>query len=246
MHQLSRTRGTQFSSAGHVVAQVVAAAVAAIVLLAGAVGFAPVVAAQSCTGSVSTSVTAASLPGGSWSVDGGCLASDSFFEYSNTEGRAQVAVSSVTYADGHAGRVAVGMLVMAGGTALSIVGVEDSATGLVKWSAVLGTAEQVGDQTTVAGSGIMVFPLESVEVSASITGTGTNIATLKNNSTLPTEPTTTEPTGTSPTTTAPTTTTSLAPFSEVNQPLPAPNVEDVGRTDAAAADTGPIDTSATG
>ena len=96
MHQLSRTRGTQFSSAGHVVAQVVAAAVAAIVLLAGAVGFAPVVGAQSCTGSVSTSVTAASLPGGSWSVDGGCLASDSFFEYSNTEGRAQVAVSSVT------------------------------------------------------------------------------------------------------------------------------------------------------
>jgi len=70
------------------------------------------------------------------------------------------------------------MLVMTGGAALSIVGVEDAATGLVKWSAVLGTAVQVGDQTTVSGEGIMVFPVETVQLSASITGTGTNIATI--------------------------------------------------------------------
>ena len=258
--QQSRTREAQFSSAEPVVYRVADRVVrrlasvlaAVIVLLAGAVGFAPGAGAQTCAGSVSTTVAAASLPGGSWSVDGGCLTSDAFFEYSNTEGRAQVAVSSVTYADGHAGRVAVGMLVMAGGTALSIVGVEDSATGLVKWSAVLGTAQQVGDQPTVSGSGFMVFPLEVAQVSATIAGTGTNITTLDS-----TAPTITEssPTPITETTTAPPADpappTSLAPESDGNRLLPAPIAEDTGPTDSRPTgtgpiDTGPIDTSAVG
>ena len=186
----SRTRAIPLVSVG--------AIIAAMVLVLGSLVFAPVASAQTCVGSVSTTVAAASLPGGSWAVEGGCLTSDSFFEYSNTEGRAQVALSSVTYADGHSGRVAVGMLVMTGGAALSIVGVEDAATGLVKWSAVLGQAVQVGDQTTVSGEGIMVFPVESVQVSASITGTGTNVATLN-----PTAPESTVPESTVPAASAP-------------------------------------------
>ena len=229
----SRTRAIPLVSVG--------AIIAAMVLVLGSLVFAPVASAQTCVGSVSTTVAAASLPGGSWAVEGGCLTSDSFFEYSNTEGRAQVALSSVTYADGHSGRVAVGMLVMTGGAALSIVGVEDAATGLVKWSAVLGTAVQVGDQTTVSGEGIMVFPVESVQVSASITGTGTNIATIPEStvpeSTVPaasaptvpespaTAPTTPElstpeptvPVLTAPEPTAPETTTLSAPVSDGNR-----------------------------
>lgn len=209
-----------------------------MVLVFGAVVFTPVASAQTCVGSVSTAVAAASLPGGSWAVEGGCLTSDSFFEYSNTEGRAQVALSSVTYADGHSGRVAVGMLVMTGGAALSIVGVEDAATGLVKWSAVLGQAVQVGDQTTVSGEGIMVFPVESVQVSASITGTGTNVATIPEStvpeSTVPAAsapdptvpvlpapvlpaPEPTAPDLTAPEPTVPEPTTSLAPVSDGNR-----------------------------
>ena len=229
----SRTRAIPLVSVG--------AIIAAMVLVLGSLVFAPVASAQTCVGSVSTTVAAASLPGGSWAVEGGCLTSDSFFEYSNTEGRAQVALSSVTYADGHSGRVAVGMLVMTGGAALSIVGVEDAATGLVKWSAVLGQAVQVGDQTTVSGEGIMVFPVESVQVSASITGTGTNIATIPEStvpeSTVPaasaptvpespaTAPTTPElstpeptvPVLTAPEPTAPETTTLSAPVSDGNR-----------------------------
>ena len=229
----SRTRAIPLVSVG--------AIIAAMVLVLGSLVFAPVASAQTCVGSVSTTVAAASLPGGSWAVEGGCLTSDSFFEYSNTEGRAQVALSSVTYADGHSGRVAVGMLVMTGGAALSIVGVEDAATGLVKWSAVLGQAVQVGDQTTVSGEGIMVFPVESVQVSASITGTGTNIATIPEStvpeSTVPaaSAPTVPESPATAPTTpelstpeptvpgltapepTAPETTTLLAPVSDGNR-----------------------------
>ncbi|MCX6524775.1 MAG: hypothetical protein NTX58_08425 [Actinobacteria bacterium] len=221
----SRTRAIPLVSVG--------AIVAAMVLVFGAVVFTPVASAQTCVGSVSTAVAAASLPGGTWAVEGGCLTSDSFFEYSNTEGRAQVALSSVTYADGHSGRVAVGMLVMTGGAALSIVGVEDAATGLVKWSAVLGQAVQVGDQTTVSGEGIMVFPVESVQVSASITGTGTNVATIPE-STVPAAsapdptvpvlpapvlpaPEPTAPDLTAPEPTVPEPTTSLAPVSDGNR-----------------------------
>lgn len=226
----SRTRAIPLVSVG--------AIVAAMVLVFGAVVFTPVASAQTCVGSVSTAVAAASLPGGTWAVEGGCLTSDSFFEYSNTEGRAQVALSSVTYADGHSGRVAVGMLVMTGGAALSIVGVEDAATGLVKWSAVLGQAVQVGDQTTVSGEGIMVFPVESVQVSASITGTGTNVATIPEStvpeSTVPAAsapdptvpvlpapvlpaPEPTAPDLTAPEPTVPEPTTSLAPVSDGNR-----------------------------
>ena len=204
-----------------------------MVLVFGAVVFTPVASAQTCVGSVSTAVAAASLPGGTWAVEGGCLTSDSFFEYSNTEGRAQVALSSVTYADGHSGRVAVGMLVMTGGAALSIVGVEDAATGLVKWSAVLGQAVQVGDQTTVSGAGIMVFPMETVQVSASITGTGTNIATIPDSTVpestvpaasapeapaaAPTIPESQSPVPTVPEPTVPEPTTLLAPVSDGNR-----------------------------
>ena len=187
-----------------------------MVLVFGAVVFTPVASAQTCVGSVSTAVAAASLPGGTWAVEGGCLTSDSFFEYSNTEGRAQVALSSVTYADGHSGRVAVGMLVMTGGAALSIVGVEDAATGLVKWSAVLGQAVQVGDQTTVSGEGIMVFPVESVQVSASITGTGTNIATI---------PESTVPESTVPAASAPDPTVPVLPAPVL--PAPEPTAPDL-------------------
>jgi len=216
----SRTRAIPLVSLG--------AIVAAMVLVLGTVAFAPGASAQTCVGSVSTTVAAASLPGGSWAVEGACLSSDAFFEYSNTEGRAQVALSSVTYADGHSGRVAVGMLVMTSGTALSIVGVEDAATGLVKWSAVLGQAVQVGDQTTVSGEGIMVFPVESVQLSASISGTGTNIATIPEStvpeSTVPaaiapepTVPVLTAPETTVPEPTVPEPTTSLAPVSDGNR-----------------------------
>ncbi|KLR61275.1 hypothetical protein IMCC26207_108114 [Actinobacteria bacterium IMCC26207] len=221
----SRTRAIPLVSVG--------AIIAAMVLVLGSLVFAPVASAQTCVGSVSTAVAAASLPGGSWAVEGGCLTSDSFFEYSNTEGRAQVALSSVTYADGHSGRVAVGMLVMTGGAALSIVGVEDAATGLVKWSAVLGQAVQVGDQTTVSGEGIMVFPVESVQVSASITGTGTNIATIPESTVpestvpaasapeapaaAPTIPESQSPVPTVPEPTVPEPTTLLAPVSDGNR-----------------------------
>ncbi|MEX0767024.1 MAG: hypothetical protein WD029_00955 [Microthrixaceae bacterium] len=218
MPETPRRRGARFFVAAAVFVTTAAWCVEAF-------GFAMVVSSQACAGTVSTLVSAASLPGESWEVSDGCLSSDAFFEYSNTEGRAQVAVAPVTYSDGHEGRVAVGLLVLTGGAALSIVGVEDSATGLVKWSAVLGRAEQVGDQTSVSGQGLMVYPVEVAELRISITGTGTNISSLAPSSVAPSS----------------TPSPALAPIIDGNRSFPAPKIGLAGPID-----TGPIDTSATG
>lgn len=158
----------------------VAVVTAAGFALGGAV-FAPSVSAQTpdpvadCAGTISTSVATSALPGGEWSVTDGCLPADSFFEYTDGEIQAKVAVSKVTYDDGHTGRVAAGVLTLGSGTGLSIVGVEDAATGIIKWSAVLGDYTADGDTVGVSGDGVALFPTEKSAVSVSITGTGTDV-----------------------------------------------------------------------
>ena len=157
--------------------------VAAFVLVAASVGgsaLAPASGAQSCGGSVSTALRSPTLPGGEWSVTGGCLPSDSFYEYADGAIHAQAALSTVTYDDGHVGRVAVGILTMGEGIGLGVVGVEDSATGLIKWSAVLGDYQRSGDTAQVAGNGVTLFPTEPAGVTVSISGTGQDVTAQVN------------------------------------------------------------------
>lgn len=152
--------------------------VTALVALAAATGglvLAPAAVAQGCGGSVSTSLESPTLPGGKWSVTDGCLPSDTFFEYSDGDIHAQAALSTVTYDDGHVGRVAVGILTLGTGVGLGVVGVEDPATGLVKWSAVLGDYEKIGGAASVAGAGVTLLPTEPAGVAVAITGTGTDV-----------------------------------------------------------------------
>jgi hypothetical protein len=197
-----------------------AVAVAAL----GAVVAAPAASAQDCAGTATTSLTSSALPGGTWSVTDGCLTSDLFYEYRDGDAHARAALATVTYDDGHVGRVAVGTLTFGTGIALGVVGVEDAATGLVKWSAVLAPIEQSGDRSTVVGPGVTLFPTEAAEVSVSIAGTGTDArvlleapptvpdTTLVPDTTVPTESTVAPPTeSTAPTTTAPEAPTTTAP-----------------------------------
>ncbi len=167
---------------------VTAAVVAATVVVGGSV-FAPVASAQECAGTISTSVATSELPGGEWSVSDGCLPQETYFEYSDGPIQAKAAVTTVTYDDGHSGRVAAGTLTLGGDIGLSIVGVEDAATGLVKWSAVLGAYSSVGDTVTVSGEGITLFPTDTATVTVSISGTGTDVGEVLE----PTEPTPTAP-----------------------------------------------------
>lgn len=128
-----------------------------------------------CIGTVTASLAAESLPTGRWSAHGACLTADSFFEFSEGPVLAKAAVSEVVYEDGHDGRVAAGVLTLGNGLGLGIVGVEDAATGLIKWSAVLDEFRTDGDQVSVSGDGVAVFPIERATVSATLTGTGTDV-----------------------------------------------------------------------
>ncbi len=197
---------------------VTSVAVAVVALLAAVVAT-PAASAQApeCTGNVDASLTSAELPGGTWSVTGGCLTPDLFYEYREGEAHAQAAIAQVTYDDGHVGRVAVGTLTFGDGIALGVVGVEDQATGLVKWSAVLAPLESSGATSTVQGEGVTLFPTDPATVALTITGTGTDARTLMTTTTTTPETTapesTTVPAPVDTSTTVPTTTT----------PAPAPS-----------------------
>lgn len=130
---------------------------------------------QTCIGTITASLAAESLPSGKWSAHGGCLTGDSFFEFVEGPILAKAAVSEVVYDDGHSGRIAAGVLTLGNGLGLGIVGVEDSATGVIKWSAVLDEFESDGDRVWVSGDGVAVFPIERATVSATLTGTGTDV-----------------------------------------------------------------------
>ncbi|MHB1137401.1 MAG: hypothetical protein ACYC2O_00500 [Microthrixaceae bacterium] len=169
---------------------VAAASVAVIALIGGLLG-APAAAAQDCAGSVDASLTSPDLPGGTWTVTDGCLTSDLFYEYRDGDAHAQAAIAQVTYDDGHVGRVAVGTLTFGTGIALGVVGVEDAATGLVKWSAVLAPLDSSGATSTVQGEGVTLFPTDPAAVALSITGVGTDARTLMTTTT--TVPGTTPP-----------------------------------------------------
>ena len=218
--QGERARGRNWTAPRRALASLAAVAVAAL----GSVMAAPAASAQDCVGTANTSLTSAALPGGTWSVTDGCLTSDLFYEYRDGDAHARAALATVTYDDGHVGRVAVGTLTFGTGIALGVVGVEDAATGLVKWSAVLAPIEQSGDRSTVVGAGVTLFPTEAAEVSVSIAGTGTDArvlleapptvpdTTLVPDTSLPTESTVAPPTETTaPSTTAPAPPSTTAP-----------------------------------
>lgn len=138
----------------------------------------PAASAQDCTGTVSASVSAESLPGGAWAVDQGCLTPDSYYEFADGPVLAKAGIADVTYTDGHQGRVAAAVLTLGNGLGLAIVGVEDSATGLIKFGAVLGDFTTDGNRVSVSGEGVALLPVEKASVSASFTGTGTDVSGL--------------------------------------------------------------------
>jgi len=212
----------------------------------------PAAGAQDCSGSVTGSLTSESLPGGTWSVTNGCLTPDAYYEYNDGPIHAEAAVTKVTYDDGHVGRVAAGVLTLGDGVGLSVLGVEDEATGLIKWSAVLGDYQQDGDVVGVSGSGVTLLPTEAAEVSVAISGTGTDITTILGPDGLPLETTTTTtptestlPTETTVAPAAPETTVPQASTSVPTTTVAAPSTSTTSTTVAAPPTTRAAGRSAT-
>lgn len=128
-------------------------------------------------GRVSVAMDAASLPGGRWSVTDGCLAPDAFYEVELAGHRLVLALTEANYDDGHRGRLAVAALTTPDGRAASLVGVEDHATGLVRWAYAEGRHAAGPGHTAVHGEGVTDAPEDPAAVEVQVHGRGADLMT---------------------------------------------------------------------
>jgi hypothetical protein len=167
-------------------------AVVAVAALVGALPAASVGAQEpvpsACVGvSVSATVTAPSVPSGSWSTVDTCVPPEAVYEAEvlgyELVGGLGVAAST----DGRIGRIAFVTAKVAGDRALMLVGVEDSSTGGVTWAYADGRFSQVGTQRTVGGAANAATvpldappgPVEAGDVQLTIDGTGTDLSSAE-------------------------------------------------------------------
>lgn len=169
----------------------VAGALVAVTLLG--VGVAVPVSAQepaapACAGmAVDATVSAASVPGGSWSVVDTCVPPEAVYEAELLGYRLVGGLGVATYTDGHVGRVAFLTAKVAEDRSLTLVGVEDAATGVVTWAYADGTYAQTGAVRSVGGAanaasvpaGAEPGPVEAAQVQLTLEGTGTDLATAQ-------------------------------------------------------------------
>lgn len=138
-------------------------------------------AAVPCAGAtVSATVRAESLPGGSWSVSEGCVAREAFYEVGLAGYRLLLGLGVVTYDDGHVGRIAFAAVTAPDGDALSLVGVDDPDADVARWALTQGTHSEGVAGTAVVGDGVTDAPgagEERAHVELSVAGTGTDLMT---------------------------------------------------------------------
>ena len=93
-----------------------------------------------------------------------------------------------SYTDGHVGRIAFLSIEVAPDRSLTLIGVEDQATGAVTWAYCEGGFARVGSMRTTAGEGqaatvpepeLSPARSEPAQVELSIDGTGTDLATAE-------------------------------------------------------------------
>jgi hypothetical protein len=159
--------------------RLVAAAVGVIALV-GAGGIVSVGAQEpvppACAGvTVDATVGAPSVPGGSWSALDACVPLEAVYEAEVLGYQLVGGLGVATYTDGHLGRVAFVTAKVAADRSLTLVGVEDDATGVVTWAYADGTYAQSGTTRTVGAPG----PVEAGQVQLTIDGTGTDLATAE-------------------------------------------------------------------
>ena len=171
--------------------RLVAAAVGVIAMV-GAGGVVSVGAQEpvppACAGvTVDATVGAPSVPGGSWSALDACVPLEAVYEAEVLGYQLVGGLGVATYTDGHLGRVAFVTAKVAPDRSLTLVGVEDAATGVVTWAYADGTYAQSGATRTVGGaanastipSGGAPGPVEAGQVQLTIDGTGTDLATAE-------------------------------------------------------------------
>lgn len=169
-------------------ALLVGAALAIVGLgLAGPVGAQEPVPAPCAGVLVDADVAAASVPGGRWTVEDSCVPLDAVYEAELLGYRLVGGLGVATYTDGHVGRVAFLTARVAEDRSLTLVGVEDAATGAVTWAYADGSYSQVGATRTVGGAadastvpmGAAPGAVEPAQLQLTLDGTGTDLATAQ-------------------------------------------------------------------
>jgi hypothetical protein len=143
----------------------------------------------SCVGvEVAATVAAPSIPSGSWTTETTCVPPEAVYETEVLGYRLIGGMGLARYTDGHVGHVAFLSAKVEAGRSLSLVGVEDLATGQVTWAyGDGGLAEQAGlrqmdgqgEAATIATPDAPPGPAESAQVQLSISGSGTDLATAQ-------------------------------------------------------------------
>lgn len=141
-----------------------------------------------CAGvTVDATVDAPSVPGGAWSAVDACVPLEAVYEAQVLGYQLVGGLGVATYTDGHVGRIAFVTAKVAEDRSLTLVGVEDNATGVVTWAYADGTFAQTGTTRTVGGAanaatipaGAAPGPVEAGQVQLTIDGTGTDLATAQ-------------------------------------------------------------------
>lgn len=145
--------------------------------------------APACVGvEVTATVAAPSIPSGSWTTEATCVPPDAVYETEVLGYRLIGGMGVARYTDGHVGHVAFLSAKIEAGRTLSLVGVEDVATGQVTWAygdgglveqAGLRQMDGQGEAATVAAPDAPAGPAEPAQVQLSISGTGTDLATAQ-------------------------------------------------------------------
>lgn len=172
-----------------IAASVALTALLAMSTTAGAVSTsATQVPAGGCAGVViDASLAAASVPGGSWTVQDACVPAEAVYETDVLGYRLVGGMGGAVYTDGHLGRVAFLTARVAPDRSLTLLGLEDSATGTISWAyADGGFTEENGtrvgggaaDSATIEGAST-AGPIEPAQVNLAISGTGTDLSTAQ-------------------------------------------------------------------
>lgn len=166
----------------------VAVTVAALTAMGAGSASAQEPAPTACTGvTIDATVTAPSVPGGSWTALDACVPIEAVYEAEVLGYQLVGGLGVATYTDGHLGRVAFVTAKVAEDRSLTLLGVEDDATGVVTWAYADGTYSQAGATRTVGGAanastiaeGAAPGPVEAAQVQLGIDGTGTDLATAQ-------------------------------------------------------------------
>lgn len=163
-------------------------AAAAVAVLAAVAAPAGASEAPSCSGVVlDASMSAGSIPGGGWSVTDACVPAEAVYETDVLGYRLVGGMGAATYADGHLGRIAFLTARVSPDRSLTLLGLEDVATGTVSWAYSDGAYSNT-DDTRVGGGAANAAtivgsdapgPVEAAYLELAISGSGTDLASAQ-------------------------------------------------------------------